>query len=260
MSFNRGVMTQPSQRSERRMGIQGKQTLILVLLSTVPLLLVGGYAIHRQLDFLKAEHLRRVKSDVSELKERVALFLSGIEKEMRFLANTTEMRRLIENLQRLDQAEPSAVRSVEQEFANLKAESPSYVKVTFLDPQGAELLAVSYDPETRQAMSGQGSAQRLIHYYVYAVNGMKPGELKFSPCEIQLPKAGITPAIDCIMPLFNKQNDLVGILVGSINAKTLSAILDAYNRAAGKVLIANPEGAPRSGCGKSAVLRSAAAE
>lgn len=73
-------MKQIYQHGERRIGIQGKLTLILVLLSTVPLLLVGGYAIQRQIGFLKAEHLRRVKSDVSELKERVALFLSGIEK------------------------------------------------------------------------------------------------------------------------------------------------------------------------------------
>lgn len=235
-------MKRIDHRGKRRIGIQGKLTLIIVLLSTLPLLLVGSYVIQQQTDFLKAEHLRRVKSDVNELKERLTLFLSGIEKEIRFLASTTEVRQLIENLQRLDKVEAPAIRAAEQEFANMQEESPSYVNVAFLDPQGADVLSVAYDPATRQAGAGQGSSQRLKYYYVYAVSGMKPGEMKFTPCEIQLPESGLTPAIDCILPLFDKQNELVGILVGSINAKTLFAILDSYNHTAGRVLIADSEG------------------
>lgn len=235
-------MANSAQSKRWRLGIEGKLTLILVALSTVPLVLIGGLVIHRQITSLQAEQLRRVKNDVTELKERVALFLSGIEKEARVLANTTEMRKLTDRLQSTDEPTPALVAEVEREFANLLEVSPSLLRVAFFDPQGGEVVAVSSIPTNSPIGRRADGERRLSHYYVYVVGGLVPGELLFSPCEVQLPEAGLAPAIDCILPLFGPKNELLGILVGSINARALFAILDSYNHSPGKILVTNSEG------------------
>ncbi len=229
--------------SARRFGIQGKLTLLFVLLSTLPLLVIGSYVIRTEVDELKAEQLRNLKNEVAELREKTSSFLSRVEGEMRLLSHTTEIQQLADSLQRDGDVPPPVAHAVEQELLDLLRDTSSYVRVNVLDATGQQVVAVMFDQGKIQAVAPDRLAARPFSFYVQTTAEMKPGQIKFSPCELRHPETGrIIPAIDCILPLFDEQHAPAAILVASVDAAKFFELLNIRRYPSEIVMVVSVEG------------------
>lgn len=203
-----------------RLGIQGKLNFLFILLSTIPLSIVSIYIIQKQIDVQKDEALRSVKNEVNEIKAKTDLLLSRIKQEMMMLSKTTEAKLLIQNLQKPSTNETFLKNNFELEFASLLKENGLYFRVEFLNKIGKKITSVFFENGQSYVLPKEKLPKIPLYFYANAVKELHEGNIVLSPSEIKLPFSGkIIPSIDCIVPLFNEQNENVAILIASIHAE-----------------------------------------
>ena len=237
-------MSNPINKYLPRLGIQGKLNFLFILLSTIPLSIVSIYILQKQIDVQKDEALRSVKNEVSEIKSKTNLLLSRIKQEMMMLSKTSEAQLLIKDLQN-----PSANESVhkdnfEAEFVSLLKDNGLYFRVEFLNKIGKKITSVFFENGKSFITPKEKLAKIPIYFYANAVKDINVGDIVLSPSEIKLPLSGkIIPSIDCIVPLFNEQNENVAILIASIHVERFfeTFSLSRANKSV-KVIMVNGEG------------------
>ncbi|MBI4319429.1 MAG: HAMP domain-containing protein, partial [Chloroflexi bacterium] len=199
--------------------------------------------IRTQVDHLKAEQLRDLQNDVAEVREKASSFLSRVEGEMRLLSHTSEIQQLADGLQRDGTALQPIVHAAAQELLALLRDTSSYVRVILLDAKGQEVTTLMFVRGKLQAVPTDQLATRPYYFYVHATADMKPGQIKFSPCEFRHPETDrIIPAIDGLLPLFSPQNSLTMILVVSVDAAKFFQLFDVRRYPSGTITVANAEG------------------
>ncbi|OGU11577.1 MAG: hypothetical protein A2X61_09240 [Ignavibacteria bacterium GWB2_35_12] len=203
-----------------RLGIQGKLNFLFILLSTIPLSIVSIYIIQKQIDVQKDEALRSVKNEVNEIKAKTNLLLSRIKQEMMMLSKTSEAKLLIQDLQNPGTNETALKDNFETEFVSLLKDNSLYFRVEFLNKIGKKITSVFFENGESYILPKDRLPKIPIYFYANAVKGLHGGNIVLSPSEIKLPFSGkIIPSIDCIVPLFNEQNENVAILIASIHAE-----------------------------------------
>jgi PAS domain S-box-containing protein len=229
---------------DSRFGIQGKLTIIFIVLSTLPLVLIGLFAIQRQTDSMKTRSLQNIKIDIQELKDRTSAFFSKIESEMRLLSRTTEMTRFLKGLESTGTAVSNAQDEVEREFLELLKNKHYFTKVNVLNNKGNEVFAILFERDIPQALSSEYLSDNPFWFYLYAVEDTKSEEVLILPSEIRHPKKkDIIQTMSLVMPLFNQKNELSSILIAHIDFQEFIGLFNISRRIdGGKIVIVNSDG------------------
>jgi PAS domain S-box-containing protein len=229
---------------DSRFGIQGKLTIIFIVLSTLPLVLIGMFAIQRQTDSMKTRSLQNIKIDIQELKDRTSAFFSKIESEMRLLSRTSEMTRFLESLENTGTADSNVQDEVEKEFLELLINKYYFSKLNVLNNKGNEVFAILFDRNTPHLLPSEYLSDNPFWYYLYAVENANSDEVLILPSEIRHPKKKeIIQTISLVMPMFNHQNELASILIAHIDFQEFIGLFNISRRIdGGKIVIVSSEG------------------
>ena len=227
-----------------RPGIQGKLTFIFVLLSSVPLILLSIYTVQQQIDVKQSENIRDMKSEIKGLKSRTTLFLTKIESEITLVMKSTELRKLLSNLEANTPISSESQSNAEKEFLNIVTDNNFYLKASLLNRRGKEILSVLNDNREASIVPKELLSKSPKNYYTHAVSEMNPGEIFLSPAEIKSPSTGnFLPIVDFILPIYNKSDQVIAIVTINIRAENLFELLvPADNTPSKKIFIVNGEG------------------
>ncbi|MDO8548541.1 MAG: HAMP domain-containing protein, partial [Ignavibacteria bacterium] len=227
-----------------RLGIQGKLTLIFILLSTIPLILVSIFTVKQQIDFKQDENLREMESDIKGLKERTSLFLTRVESEINLVMKSTELKKLTGNLMNDTGIDDQLQENAEKEFLNIVTDNDFYIKIDLLNKKGREILSVINDEQTPYAVKKSDLSRTTKNYYVQMVRDLKPGEIELSPSEIRVPDSdAFAPVIDFILPFYDESEKVTAIVTVKIRAEKLFELLvPSYGNSPKKIFIVNGEG------------------
>jgi PAS domain S-box-containing protein len=203
-----------------RLGIQGKLNFLFILLSTIPLSIISIYFIQKQINNQQDEALRIVKNEVNDITTKTTLLLTRVKQEMIMLSNTSEVKKLILEQHNSNQNIQINRDDLELEFVSLLKDNSLYFKVELLDKVGRKVVSVFFSDSTTDIIPKEKLSKTPLHFYVNAVKDMKKGEVQLSPSEIKYPATGkILPTIDCFIPIFNNDTQLIAILTASIKAE-----------------------------------------
>lgn len=229
---------------DSHLGIQGKLIIIFIVFSTLPLTLIGLIAIQNQINSMKIQSLQNIKIDIKELKDRTSTFFSKIESEMHSLSRTTEMIRFNESLEKDTNLDPSALDAVVEEFLGLLQNKSYYHKVDILDKNGSEVFAVLFENNMPYRISSDYLSDKPFWFYLFAVQEIQPDEVLILPSEIRHPeKNDIIQTVSLTMPLFDRNRELVSILIAHINFKEFIDLFDMPRRIqGGKIIIVDDQG------------------
>ncbi len=226
------------------LGIQGKLTFIFVLLSSVPLILLSIYTVQQQIDVKQSENIRDMQSEIKGLKSRTTLFLTKIESEITLVMKSTELKKLLANLDDNATISSESQSNAEKEFLNIVTENNFYLKASLLNKRGKEILSVLNDNRKAEIVPKEQLSKSPKNYYTHAVSELNPGEIFLSPAEIKSPSTGnFLPIVDFILPIYNKSEQVVAIVTVNIRAENLFELLvPADNTPSKKIFIVNGEG------------------
>ncbi len=226
------------------LGIQGKLTLIFILLSTVPIILVSIYTVNQQIEFKREENIRDMESDIKGLKERTTLFLTRVESEILLVMKSTELNKMLTSLENKKNIDALLQQNVEKEFINIISGNKFYLKGSLLNKRGKEILSVINDGDFASIIPREKLSKTPKNYYAHIVNEMNPGEIYLSPSEIKAPGNNFfIPVIDFILPIYNRNNQVSAIVTLNIRVENLFELLvPLHSVSAKKIFIVNGEG------------------
>ena len=121
------------------LGIQGKLTLIIILLSTLPIILVSIFTVNQEIKYKQVENIRDIKTDVKGLSERTVLFLTRIESEIMLVMKSTETKKILDDLDHNETIQQQTKEKVEKEFVNILTDNDYYLKINLLNKRGKEI-------------------------------------------------------------------------------------------------------------------------
>lgn len=225
-------------------GIQGKLTLIFILLSTLPLILVSIFTVKQQINFKQDENVREMESDIKGLRERTSLFLTRVESEILLVMKSTELKKLLSNLKNNSKIDDKLQQNTEKEFINIVTDNTFYVKIDLLNNRGKEVLSVINDTEKPYAVNRDSLSKSSKNYYVQIARNLKPGEIDLSPSEIRIPNTNtFAPVIDFILPIYDEKEKVSAIVTTKLQAEKLFELLvPSYGSSPKKISIVNGEG------------------
>lgn len=229
---------------DSRVGIQGKLIIIFIVLSTIPLTLIGLFIIQNQINSMKTQSMQNIKIDIQELTGRTSTFFSKIESELHSLSRTTEMVRFNENLEDEKDLDPLVLDAVVEEFLRLLEDRSYYHKMDILDKNGSEVFAVLFENNMPYRLSSKYLSDRPFWFYLFAVEEVHPDEVLILPSEIKHPKnSEIIQTVSLTMPLFNRDEELVSILIAHIDFQEFIDLFDMPRRIhGGKIIIVDGQG------------------
>jgi len=226
------------------LGIQGKLTLIFILLSTLPIILVSIFTVNQQIEYKREENIRDMESDIKGLKERTTLFLTRIESEILLVMKSTELKKMLTNLENKKEVEEQLQQNVEKEFLNIISGNSFYLNVTLLNKSGKEILSVTNDGKQASVTPREKLSRTPKNYYAHIVSEMNHGEIYLSPSEIRDPATNVfVPVIDFVLPVYNQIKEVSAIVAVNIRVENLFELLvPLYGVSSKKIFIVNGEG------------------
>jgi len=212
----------------KHLSIQAKLMIAFILLSTIPLLLVGGYGIHSKISSLKEIAVRNVNHDVTTIREKIAGFLSHVENDLRFLADSYHFRNLIRAMEGTDEATIELLLPmVKEEFLTFLQSKKIYYQIRYLDEIGEEIFRISFDGIQAEIVTDEQLSQIVEERYFWMVSSLTQGQMVFVPAELKRSESeALVPAISYAMPVFTPGGGSKGILIVNLFADfTLSSRL-----------------------------------
>lgn len=225
-------------------GIQGRLNLLFILLSTIPLLFIAIYVIITLIEVRKDDALSKVKNEVNIIQEKTSLFLTGVEHEILMLSKTNNTIKFIDNIKNSQDNGFKDELELENEFISLLKNNNIYFKqVQILDNIGKVKASIIVEKGNSLALKKEEFPKKPLYFYKYLVKNMKEGEIKLSPSELKNHNTNIIkPSIDCVLPIF-KNNELVAILVASIDTDKFFDIFKLHSSEKKvKIVMVNGEG------------------
>ncbi len=227
-----------------QLGIQGKLTLIFILLSTLPLILLSIYIVQQQINIKQDEDIRYIETDVKGLKEKTSLFLTRIESEIMLVMKSSEMIIMINDFKFKVDVNKKIRQNLEKEFINILTANDYYLKISLLNTKGKEILAVVQDGNKPKAIEQSQLSKIPKIFYVSIANEMKPGEINLSPSEIKnTGDNSFISIIDFILPVYTQDNRLSAIVTVNLQAgKLFELLVPSFATTSKRILVVNGEG------------------
>ena len=229
---------------DSRVGIQGKLIIIFIVLSTIPLTLIGLFIIQNQIKSMKTQSMQNIKIDLQELTGRTSNFFFKIESELHFLSHTTEMNDFIESFIEEEDQESIVLDAAVKEFIRLLKNRSYYHKVDILDKDGSEVFAILFKNNMPYRLAEEYLSPKPFWFYLFAVEEVQPGDVLILPSEIKHPEdSEIIQTVSLTMPLFNQDNELASILIAHINFQEFIDLFNMPRRIqGGKIVIVDAHG------------------
>jgi signal transduction histidine kinase len=236
----------------RRLNITSRLAIAFIALSLFPFFLSGFYGIISHTRALRTIALEHLEHDVLMVRERMAIFLTGVESDMFLLGSSPLLQQVMVEAHTASQRE---VRREGERYLQAFMESKSiYYRIRCLDADGEELCGVEQDGESPRWTDGgertyrllreNGSDSRGRRYYLHLVEDLRPGEFASAPIELTAHDGKLVAALSYALPVYDTLHERIGILVADVFAKDLFRVLEEFpiTRPEGKVVLVNSDG------------------
>jgi len=220
-----------------RLGIKGKLSLLLLLCTLIPFMLIGYYGYDISSRALTANILAGDKQNVASLSENIERYYSTVPNDLNFLTNVYSLNRFF---QWQSIGEPFKtqqwLRDTRNSLFPAIAYNPKYMQLQVIDTQGNELVRI--DPEHTKTSATSISAEHLKNrqselYFTQAI-AAKRGEIYFRDVHENVEAAAIgvnVPAVTYSTPIVDGNDTTLGVMVLSLYADNFQEILGRESNA-----------------------------
>ncbi len=228
--------------------IRNKLLLAFILVSLIPLIALGGYALTSI-----SKSLREVSS--GKLQDRVGLvsfeiedFLKNVSNDLFYLRDSVLLRDMVRDMAQGDETDFETMRNkLAEDFLAFSKHKKIYHQVRFLDADGMEIVRVDRVNRIKSVVVPRDRLQNKKNRYYFADTAKLPkGELMISPLDLnrehgQVEKP-LRPVIRYGTPVYDDSGKLRGIVLFNVMADTFLDLVRKKNTSREQALFIDGKG------------------
>lgn len=232
--------------------IRNTLMLTMMVVSLLPVLLIGGYSYYSSSQALRETALSQQSNRLEQLQQALEHQLSGVEQDLLYLSDTSAIQLYLASKTgdtRRNQLLLTNLRNSLQQFTQ---QHPLYSAVRFLDRNGEVLVAIDRNGETPNGSSVQNTAKKTAainlrsrEYFSSAI-GLQRGQVYISPMELRRNETGILsppqPTIRYATVVKNTAGSTQGVLVLNLDGQQLINQLTQSTQAGWQSLLTDSQG------------------
>ena len=209
--------------------IRNKLLLAMLVVTVLPLLLVGGYSLYSTMNSLRQNNILALENKVSLISERVSNFLENISSDLFYLRDSSAVNLYLSSLAGDTDSSQLLLENLIHNLQVFSDKRKIYSQIRFIDTKGMERVRVNYDGRRTHVTAKNELQNKKGRYYFDDTIQLKKGELMISPLDLNREKGEIEipihPTIRYATPVFNEKDELQGIIVLNVLAKNFLNII-----------------------------------
>ena len=205
----------------------------MLLVTILPLLLVGGYALYSTTDSLRQSSISALENKVSLVGERVEHFLENVSSDLFYLRDSSAINLYLSGLDGDAESSQLLLENFSQSLMVFSDKRKIYSQIRFINKEGMEVVRVNYNGGDITVTPKDKLQNKKGRYYFDDTIKLKKDGLMISPLDLNREKGKIEmpirPTLRYATPVFNASNELQGIIIVNILAKKLLNIISKEN-------------------------------
>ena len=218
----------------------------MLLVTILPLLLVGGYSLYSTTDSLRQSSLSSHDNKVSLVSERVSNFFENISSDLFYLRDSSAINLYLSGLEGDEESSQLLLDNLATNLRVFSGKRKVYHQIRFMNTDGMEIVRVNYDGSGASISAKNKLQNKKGRYYFDDTIKLKKDELMISPLDLNREKGEIEfptrPTIRYATPVFNDANELQGIIIINVLAKKFLNIIGRENMPNETLVFVNKEG------------------
>ncbi len=201
--------------------IRNKLLFAFVLISLIPLVVVGGYALTSISGSLKSASSGKLNDKVIILSSQIEDFLKNVSNDLFYLRDSTALRTMIgDGVGEVDRG--LARQKLEEDFLAFSRHKKIYHQVRFLDVSGMEIVRVDRNRDESAIVAHDRLQNKKQRYYFADTAELTNGQLMISPLDLNRERGKVEkplrPVIRYGTPVYDKNNQFRGIVLFNVMA------------------------------------------
>ena len=218
----------------------------MLLVTILPLLLVGGYALYSTTDSLRQSSISTLENKVSLVGERVEHFLENVSSDLFYLRDSSAINLYLSGLDGDAESSQLLLENFSQSLMVFSDKRKIYSQIRFINKEGMEIVRINYNGSNITVTPKDKLQNKKGRYYFDDTIKLKKDGLMISPIDLNREKGKIEmpirPTLRYATPVFNASNELQGIIIVNILAKKLLNIISKENMPNETLVFVDKEG------------------
>jgi methyl-accepting chemotaxis protein len=227
--------------------IRNKLLLAFILVSLIPLIALGGYALTSISKSLKDVSTGKLQDRVGLISFEIEDFLKNVSNDLFYLRDSVLLRDMVRDIATADTADLETMRNkLEQDFLAFSKHKKIYHQVRFLDADGMEVVRVDRVRGESLIVPRERLQNKKKRYYFADTAKLPKGELMISPLDLnrehgQVEKP-LRPVIRYGTPVYDDNGQLRGIVLFNVMAETFLDLVRKKNTGSEQALFIDSKG------------------
>lgn len=206
--------------------IKNKLLLILLLVTLLPTLLIGGYTFFSTTASLKESSISAHKSRMLLVREQINGYLGNVSSDVFYLRDFPALHLYLSALESdSSHSERLLLTNLRSSFAKFSAQKKIYNQVRFIDVSGKEIVRVNHSGDKTKIVSETKLKSKKTRPYVNEALKLKKDKLLITKLDLNRELGKIeepyNPTIRFATSVFDKKNKLMGIVVLNVKAQKI---------------------------------------
>ena len=234
--------------SLRLNNIRTQILLALLLVSLLPLLLIGGYALQSSTSMLHQHAIEKGGSKLSLVNEQIQMFFQGVQGDMFYLRDSNDVGLYLAALKQGDEATRKLMlANLSNSFRQFSQNRHIYDQVRLIDNDGMEIVRISLNGDTAAIIPEDKLLNKKNRYFVTESLKQPNGGVYISPLDLKEKSPGVLedpprPSIRYGTSLFDTDKKQQGmILLNTLGTDVVELVKNAQS-ASQTLLFVSPEG------------------
>jgi len=208
--------------------IRNKLLFAFVLVSLIPLVALGWYALTSISGSLSSISDSKLKDKVTLVSVSIEDFLNNVSNDLFYLRDSMPLQAMVSS----EQTE-NARTNLEQNFLAFSKHKSIYHQIRFLDATGMEVVRVDRNKGTSKVVARDRLQNKKNRYYYADTVKLANGKLMISPLDLNREKGNVEqplrPVIRYGTPVYNSRNQLRGIVIFNVIANEFLKLVSEKN-------------------------------
>ncbi len=196
--------------------IKNKLLVVLLLVTLLPVLLIGGYALFSSMGSLQESSIAIHKSRVALVSERIENYLAVVGSDLFYLRDSNALHHYFRALNSgSSHSERLLLTNLRRSLLKFSQQKGIYQQVRFIDSKGLEVVRIDRNESQSKNISDTGLQDKSSREYFKQTT--KKNTLYISDIGLNRENGKIEeplrPVIHFATPVFDKQDNLQGIVV-----------------------------------------------
>ncbi len=228
--------------------IRNRLLWIFLLVSILPLLLLGSYGFYSRYTDAQAEATASQENRVKQAEEHISSFLQSVADDLFYLRDSSAMGLYLSALVAGDQkSQELMLKNLESSLFDFSDKKKIYHQVRFIDKTGQEVVRVDHPINSSKLIPANQLQNKKGRYYFDEAIALPREGLFISPLDlnreqgkVELP---IRPTIRYATPVFDANKELRGIVILNVSATNLLKLLTTQgNQQASRMMFIDQAG------------------